>query len=66
MTEFFAMGGYGAFVWPSYVLAAVVMIAVLAASIRAVRAREAELEAVQKLRPGRQRRRDANPEPEQT
>ena len=27
MSEFFAMGGYAAFVWPSYVLALVILVA---------------------------------------
>lgn len=31
MNEFFAMGGYGAFVWPSYVLGFLILIAHVAA-----------------------------------
>lgn len=56
MSDFFQMGGYGAYIWPSYALAAVVMIGVLLASIRAVRLREQELEQLQRLRPARERR----------
>jgi heme exporter protein D len=44
--QFLAMGGYAAFVWPAYAIAAVVMIGVLAQSLRALRAREAELAAL--------------------
>jgi heme exporter protein D len=59
VTAYFAMGGYGAFVWPAYGIAALAMIGVLFASLRAVRTREAELEQLQKMRPARPRRRAA-------
>ena len=42
MSQFFAMGGYAAFVWPAYGVAAVVLIGLLVQSLRALRAREAE------------------------
>lgn len=58
LSSFFAMGGYGGYVWSSYGLALVVMLGVAIASIRAARAREAELEQLQQMRPGRQRRRN--------
>jgi heme exporter protein D len=45
MAAFFEMGGYGAYVWPAYGLAAVVLIGLLAASLRALRARETALKA---------------------
>ncbi|HLO78529.1 MAG TPA: heme exporter protein CcmD [Magnetospirillum sp.] len=66
LTSFLAMGGYGGFVWPAYALTVVVLAAVVVASIRAARAREAELEQLQKMRPGRARRREASavPNPE--
>lgn len=41
--EFLSMGGYGAFVWPSYVVAAVLLLALAVFSLRDLRAREAEL-----------------------
>lgn len=56
LSSFFAMGGYSGFVWGSYGLAVVVMVAVLVASIRSARVRESELELLQKMRPGRARR----------
>ena len=34
MFSFLEMGGYGAFVWPAYGIAAIVMIALLWASLR--------------------------------
>ncbi len=45
--DYLAMGGYAAFVWPAFLIAAVVMGALLAMSLRGLRARRAELEALQ-------------------
>lgn len=53
---FFEMGGYGAYVWPAFGAAAALMIALLVASLRAMRAREAELRALEAARRGRARR----------
>ena len=61
LSSFFEMGGYAAYVWPAYGLAAVVMVAVLAASLRSAKTAERDLEAAQRLRPNRQRRRDKAP-----
>ena len=47
---FFEMGGYGAYVWPAFGAAAALMIALLVASLRAMRAREAELRALEAAR----------------
>ena len=47
LTGFFDMGGYGHFVWPAYALAAVVMIGLMAASLRSLKAREASLKALE-------------------
>lgn len=58
-SSYFTMGGYGSFVWPAYVVALLVMAGVLLASLRAARAREAELDGLQRLRPGRRARRAA-------
>jgi len=41
MAEFFSMGGYGAYVWPSYVMTAVVMAVLLFTSLRSLKATEA-------------------------
>lgn len=47
MADFFAMGGYAAFVWPSFGITAGVMVVIWLASVRSLRAREAELAALQ-------------------
>ena len=52
--SFFEMGGYAAYVWPAFGAAAAIMIALLVASLRAMRAREAELRALEAARRGRQ------------
>jgi len=59
---FFAMGGYGGYIWPCYLLGAVLMLGLLVLSLKAARAREAELEALQGSRQDRARRRAASVE----
>ena len=49
MTDFLAMGGYAAYVWPAYGFAALVLIALLAQSWRGARRRAAELEQLRHL-----------------
>ena len=56
MSHFLAMGGYAVYVWPAYGVAAVVLIGVLIASVRSLRAREAEIEAAEAGRPRRGKR----------
>lgn len=56
LATYFSMGGYGGFVWPSYALAALVMAGLVLTSWRGLRAREAELRALQDLMPGRRGR----------
>ena len=46
MTEFFAMGGHAAFVWPAFAITAIVLIGLLTISLRGVRVREARLDAL--------------------
>jgi len=43
---FFAMGGYAGFVWPAYALAAILLVGLLAVSLRQLRKAEAELAAI--------------------
>jgi heme exporter protein D len=73
LTDFFAMGGYAAYVWTAYGFAALVLIALLVQSWRSARRRDAELEQVRrvarparpsrpKLRPGERADRPANTE----
>lgn len=60
LTAFFAMGGHGGYVWPAYGLAVLVLVALLVASIRALRKQERDLETIQSLRPARRRRNAVN------
>jgi heme exporter protein D len=55
LSDFLAMGGYAAYVWPAYAFAALVLLALLVQSWRAARRRAAELEQLRHLRPGRAR-----------
>jgi heme exporter protein D len=64
LTEFFAMGGYAAYVWPAYGFAALVLIALLVQSWRAARRRAAEFEQVRRVaRPARASRPKLQPAP---
>lgn len=47
MQEFFNMGGYAVFVWPSYLATAVVMVGLLIVSIRKRKSVEAALAELQ-------------------
>ena len=49
---FFAMGGYGAFVWPAFGATALILIWLLASSLRRLRALERQLEAHHIAHPG--------------
>lgn len=55
MSDFFAMGGYAAYVWPAFGFAALVLIGLLAQSWHAARRRGAEFEQLKRLA-GPQRR----------
>ena len=57
MAEFFSMGGYAAYVWPAYGIAAVILVAMLIVSLRGLRRHEALLKTLQTSRP---RRREQN------
>jgi heme exporter protein D len=62
VTDFFAMGGYAAYVWSAYGFAAVVLVALLVQSWRSARRREAEFEQVRRLaRPARASRAKLRP-----
>ena len=64
MSEFFAMGGYAAFVWPSYALTAAVMLGFLVAGRQSLRARRRALERLEAQLPSRRSRdRRDNPDP---
>ena len=54
MSDFFAMGGYGAYVWPAFGFAALVLLGLLLQSWQSARRRAAEFEQLRhQLRPGR-------------
>jgi len=45
-SQFVEMGGYGAFVWPSFAITAAVLVGLLWASVRELRSQEAALNAL--------------------
>ena len=47
MSEFLAMGGYAAFVWPAFFISFVVLIAITMLSVRAYRKENAALRAME-------------------
>ena len=51
VSGFLAMGGYAGFVWPAFGLAAVVMAGLVLVSLRELRAREAEVAALESAPP---------------
>ena len=53
------MGGHAAFVWPAFAVAALVMVALLVASLRAARANQAALVLLEATRPTHRRARRA-------
>ena len=59
LSQYFAMGGYAAFVWPAYAVVAAVLIGLFVAGRRFQRATEIELAALQ---PARRRRDGATSE----
>jgi heme exporter protein D len=54
MSEFFAMGGYAAFIWPAYGVTTVLLCGLLVLSLKSMRERETLVES---LRSNRGRRR---------
>jgi heme exporter protein D len=54
--HYLAMGGYAAYVWPAYGIAAAVLIGLTWQSLREVARRERELAEIEAMRPRRARR----------
>jgi heme exporter protein D len=52
LAKFFAMGGYGGYVWSAYLIAVVILAALLVVSLRSVRKQEARLAALRQSRRG--------------
>jgi heme exporter protein D len=53
MSDILAMGGYAGFIWCAYGAAAVILIGLLIASLRDLRARQAEIAALEAASPRR-------------
>jgi len=62
--NFFAMGGYAAFVWPAFGLTALVMVWLLVATLHRLREREKALAALEAAGSRRSRGRAAGARPE--
>ena len=56
VSSFFGMGGYGAFVWSSYAITALVMIGLAVSSLCSLRERQRLLQQLETARPARPRR----------
>jgi heme exporter protein D len=50
LMDFLSMGGYGAYIWPSYLIAAVVLLWLLIGSLRSVHGLEARLKSLRQAR----------------
>lgn len=55
VSSFFAMGGHAGFVWPAYGIVVLILGGLVASSIRTLRARETEVNAIEAVRPRRRR-----------
>ena len=55
MSDFLAMGGYAAYVWPAYAVAMAMLVGTLVATLAGLRRREATLKALEAARPPRPR-----------
>ena len=60
MSEYFSMGGHAGFVWSSYGMAAVILVGLLVVSLRALRARRAEVAALEAASPRRRQQTDTS------
>ena len=52
LSEFFAMGGYAPFIWPAYVIAAIILVTLLGLSIRDLKRNEYTLKTLRAERRG--------------
>ena len=62
-SSFFEMGGYGGFVWPAFGLTAVVLLALLADSLRRLKAAQTALARLEAQAPPRRPRRKTGDDP---
>lgn len=56
MNDLLNMGGYGAYVWPAWGIATLILTALILVSIRGLRTRERELARLENEMPRRRRR----------
>ena len=49
---YLSMDGYGSYVWPAYLVSAAILLILLGVSLRTVRAQEARLAEIRKVRRG--------------
>ena len=61
MSDFLAMGGYGAYVWPAYGLTAIVLLGFLVVTWQGLRGRRRALERLEAELPSRRERRGTKP-----
>lgn len=52
LSEFFAMGGYAPFIWPAYLIAAIILVTLLGLSIRDLKRNENTLKTLRAERRG--------------
>ena len=55
MSDFLAMGGYAAYIWPAYAVTVAMLAGTLIATLADLRRREATLKALEAARPPRPR-----------
>jgi heme exporter protein D len=53
IAAYLAMGGYAIYVWPAFLIAAVVMLGIVLETLRSLHRRESALAELEKDRPGR-------------
>ncbi len=58
MADYFAMGGYAAYVWPAYAVTVVMLVGTLVATLAGLRRREEMVKALEAARPSRAARRE--------
>ena len=63
MSEFFAMGGYAAFIWPAYAVTTILLCGLLGLSLKSMREREALVELLRSRRSRRRADAPATAEP---
>ena len=58
MQDFIAMGGYGAYVWPSYALSAVVLAGLLLVSLSGLKSTQSEFDRLKRAADGQKQKQE--------